>query len=552
MLKWFGLAGLALWLAGTVAVVTAMSWGIVQESFPLELPDGTSICGTLYRPKEARAELPAAVVVHGTALTHQSCAPGLAIPLARNGYLVLAVDLRGHGHSGGALSRDELGAPLAALSRLANHPEIDVAVDAIKQHPLFASKHDYAVLKDGAYHSRAIHRIALVGHSRGGWAAANVGFRRGDVDGVVSIGAAPGTCDVSRPHNFLILTGKHEELCTGEKCAESIMRATGGVVHECSVPFGEFWAGTARLLQEVSGATHLTELGDPAVTRYMVQWLGSSLNIDAGPVPAAPLTIVIAGVLGASVGGFLTCTWVLRRLSGRLLPPANSIAHPWQKRSLGGFLAAVMLIGPAVAFVSSKLETGPAHFAAPAVVLLTSLAGSCLGIAAWTRFRTPPSLPEGPEPWIVAKGLTLGLMSLGLAFVWLGAPWASSWADLLPSGRRLLLGLTLLPLLFPSALALAFGLKCLIGGDPEARGTRLAQGLVWTSVAAALWGGFVFLAADHWPLFSVPAGFLCASCLVPLPLWLLPSRPGMTLARALSHAAAAAWLLACHLPFVYG
>jgi hypothetical protein len=50
----------------------------------------------------------------------------------------------------------------------------------------------------------------------------------------------------------------------------------------------------------------------------------------------------------------------------------------------------------------------------------------------------------------------------------------------------------------------------------------------------------------------VPAGFVAASFLVPLPLWLLPNRRGMASARAVCHAGALAWLLGCHLPFVHG
>src|SRR5262249_38277197 len=116
MLKWFGLAGLVLWLAGTTTVLVAMSWDVVSEPVPLHLADGTPVGATLYRPRKVQPGMPAAVVVHGTALAHPSCVPGLAIPLARNGYLALAVDLIGHGHSGGRLPKGELDYPLTTLN----------------------------------------------------------------------------------------------------------------------------------------------------------------------------------------------------------------------------------------------------------------------------------------------------------------------------------------------------------------------------------------------------------------------------------------------------
>jgi pimeloyl-ACP methyl ester carboxylesterase len=546
MLKWLGLAGLVVWFAGTAMVLVAMSWDVVSEPVPLHLANGTPVGAALYRPKKAHPDMPAAVVVHGTSLAHASCVPGLAIPLARNGYLTLAVDLIGHGHSGGRLSKSELDDPLATLNQRTSHPEIDAAIDALKRHPLFAKKHVIVIEDGAAEHRRAIERVALVGHSRGGWAVTNVAYQRDDVDSVVSIGAAPGICEVDRPHNYLILTGGQEELCPMDRCVTAISRATDGAVHGPGAAFGEFWAGTARRLRMVSGVNHLTELADPSVTRCVVQWFGSSLDIDAGPVHGGWLALVISATVAATVGGLLACTWVLVSLGQRLPRPAAEVVQPWRPIGLALLLALVGGIGPAVAGLARWIEIGPAYFAGPTVALLA-------GVALCGRVVTFGARRQAGSDWSsVRKGVRLGLLAVGLALAWLGLPWGNTWMELVPSQPRLLLALVLAPLLFPGSMGLAVAVPRLVGGSSEWKRTRLAQGLVWVGIALALWGGFVVFTADRWPLFAVPAGFLSASFVVPLPLWLAPNRQGMAVARALSHAGAAAWLLACHLPLVQG
>jgi hypothetical protein len=347
----------------------------------------------------------------------------------------------------------------------------------------------------------------------------------------------------------LILTGGNEELCPMSKCVEAIGRATGGAVHEPGTGFGDFWAGTARRLLMVNGVNHLTEVADPTVTRRVIQWFGSSLDIDAGAVDGRWLALLNGGIVAATLGGVSACTWFLAGFGARLLPTTIVKPQPWY----GGRLALllILLIGmvPGVAAVARWVEAGPAYFAGPSLVLVSGVALCCLLVAVAGKWR----LSHGgiSVEWLhLGSGVALGLLSLGTAFVWLGLPWGSTWMELMPSRQRFALALVLWPLLFPACLALTVAVPRLVGGASERKQTRLITGLVWVGIALAVWAGFVLFVADHWPLFGVPAGFLSASFLVPLPLWLAPNRKGMATARAVSHSGAGAWLLACHLPFV--
>src|SRR5690348_8987549 len=97
MARWCASVGFLLWFAATITAVVVTYGDVRTASVELRLADGTAIHGTLYRPRTDSGPAPAAVVLHGTAASHASCAPGLAVPLARLGFVVLAIDLRGHG-----------------------------------------------------------------------------------------------------------------------------------------------------------------------------------------------------------------------------------------------------------------------------------------------------------------------------------------------------------------------------------------------------------------------------------------------------------------------
>jgi pimeloyl-ACP methyl ester carboxylesterase len=543
-IRW-GMIGFLLWLAGSAAAYAATFSRIVTEPVELQLSDGTPVCGTLYHSNKCDERKPGVVVLHGAALSHRSCAPGLSTPLARKGYIVLAIDLIGHGHSGGSRPRSEYGKLEGILSVRAEHPEVEAAIAYLQGHPLVDGRH-----------------IALVGHSRGGWAAANVARRRNDVGSVVTIGIAPPGCDGLRPHNLFLLTGDHDPFAPADLAAQAIAEATGGQLQQSHSSSGDFAAGTARRWVMLPGAFHLSALADPAVSRYTLGWLGFSFQRDSGELSGNRLLVAIFGAVVATVGGVLLCWQLLAFAAGILLPPLRRGGRGGsQNLTRGGgskacraslvlrpflVLGSMLFAAPFTGWLSAGFEVGPLQFAAPTVLL-----ASCAGLIVFAtsvpgrRFDVTSNTPLLGK---IAPAAGLGLVSFVLSFVTLAIAWGPTWADLLPTPQRLACGLCLLLLLFPACLLLARGMERITPG-PDTTLRTLSRGLLWLLTGAAIWLGFELFLLERWPLFSVPVWLLGMSLLVPLPLWLLPNRPGMTLARTLSHTVGAAWLLACHLPF---
>jgi dienelactone hydrolase len=533
MFKWFGLLGLALWMAGTAVAFHLLFAGVRSQRVALRLADATPIHGTLYRTRSGDTPAPGVVVLHGLAVSHQSCVPGLAVPLARNANVVLAIDLLGHGRSGGRLPAGEEDNLEGLLHTLSDHPEVDAAIDFLKSLPFVDTT-----------------RLALVGHSRGGWAAVNVGYRRDDIGSVVAISTAPGSCNQERPHNLLLLAGDRDGLISVPQCQASLERATGGSGRDPNVLYGQLPLGTARELIVAEWVNHLSQLADPLATRRTVQWVGYSFCRDPGPVPGEQFVLAIYGVLVATLGGLAGQAWILKGLARRLLmqeslPPAPGASRrPFWR--IGMVLLLLLPAAPLGVRLGGRLPTGGVLFASYAVMFFLTVAVACLA-GGWIGVRDARMRCSTPA---ALRGMLLGLASFGVSVCFLGITWGITWLDLVPTKPRLGLALVLLGLFLPCGFALAQGLRWTFGQIGSPQRAAVVRGLVWLAVVIAFWLGHCFFVQERRPLLTVPVSLLAISFLLGLPLWLLSDRPGMSVARAVNQAGLAAWLLACHLPFV--
>lgn len=320
--------GLAAW--------TQTRGGVSVSDVRFRAADGTTLSALLYRPRAATAQTPAPgiLAVHGYINTRETQSP-FAIEFARRGYVVLALDQRGHGYSGGAATRDGFGGP-DGLAYLRTLPFVDRA------------------------------NIGLEGHSMGGWtvlaaAAAHPDWYRAMVLEGSSTGAPyarEGT--PAWPRNLAVVYSRFDEfapLMWGVPAAPQVgdsakLRALFGTAAPVAPGrlYGDVAAGTARLL--------LT------------------------PVATHPGDHLSTAAVGDAVG------WFARTLrGGRPIPPGDQI---WWGKEAGTGLALLGLA--ALTFGVFDLLLGLPRYAAlrrPAAYMRTARSGRWWGLW-WLTTLVPP------------------------------------------------------------------------------------------------------------------------------------------------------------------
>lgn len=268
--KWdFLVLGVVLILAGSfLAHAVETAGGVSLRDARFKGDQGLTQSGLLYVPKTATAAHPAPAVLasHGYINTREMQSP-FAIELARRGFVVLAMDMVGHGYSGGAVGQSkDLGGP-AALRYLQSLPFVDKA------------------------------NIGLEGHSMGGIpvmaAAASQpqGYRA-----VVLAGSTPGflgAASPARPNNLAVVFGQFDEFAPlmwgvpkGSMVGESkkLAKAFGvpGPVVVGKI-YGDLADGSARVLENPP-VTHPWEHFSYAGVGGAVDWFQKTLAGEANPL----------------------------------------------------------------------------------------------------------------------------------------------------------------------------------------------------------------------------------------------------------------------------
>lgn len=267
--RWLLLAALlilgGLWLAAW----TQARDGVSVTDVRFRSSDGTVLSALVYRPATATPATPAPgiLAVHGYINTRETQS-AFAIEFARRGYVVVALDQRGHGYSGGAATTKGFGGP-EGLAYLRALPFVD---------------------RD---------QIGLEGHSMGGWtvlaaAAAHPDWYRAMVLEGSSTGA-PFAKEGTRgwPRNVAVVFSRYDEFAplmwavptaarVGESTKLRALFGTGAPV-AAGRTYGDIAAGTGRVLFQPV-ATHP---GDHLSTQAVADAAGWFARTLKGGTPRA-------------------------------------------------------------------------------------------------------------------------------------------------------------------------------------------------------------------------------------------------------------------------
>jgi dienelactone hydrolase len=313
-----------------------------------------------------QAELPPAVVlVHGFSGDREIMST-LARRIARNGYAVLSIDVRGHGANRNPFSPDIDG---SALRR-----DLRRAVTFLRHYDMI----------DGS-------RIVVMGHSMGAGAALDYATHDPNLAGAVMISGGWNLGPV-RPKNALFIFAQRDPDEAIQQTSQSLAAHLAGVpAVELGKTYGDFAQGTALEAVRIPGVDHVQIVSSPEAAATIIRWLDSAF---ARPRTGA---LNLADPRRAASGVAMMLFVILLVPIGRI---AGTFAGVWPERPagregwigiaiMGGALIAAMplvAMDPPAAILS--LEVGDAQVSWFAVAGLIMVAGLLwYGRVGWDRVR---------------------------------------------------------------------------------------------------------------------------------------------------------------------
>lgn len=493
--------------AALIMVGSLIAWAVQTSGGSVEVrdvrfpaPGGVQMSGLLYVPKgvSASAPGPAILVSHGLINTREMQSP-FAIELSRRGYVVLAMDMSGHGYSGGVLGQNTHGGP-AAFAYLTSLPFVDKTA------------------------------IGLEGHSLGG--APILGAAKANPDGYRAIVLEGSTITIGgrgdpgappfNPRNVAVVFGQYEEFPTMWGAERGLdvpaaprLRDFFGTPDPV-VPgrlYGSIEDGTARLLV-TPPINHPQEHFTRAGVGAALDWFARTVPTASEPLPAGDQVWLFKelGTLAGFIGGVILILGVFRGListplfAGLQQEGRVDLARRGPRWLLAAALTAIV---PAVTYFPA-MENGAKIFLAPFAwvgaqewalktfsqqitnqLVVWALLNGVIGLILSYVLRS--GRPRFDNRWLLAAGAALGSVGAGyLALVLVDAVfkvdfrfWVLGLKPL--DGRHFILFLTYLP-----AFTVFFLLtvRSYAAGLPI-KGEGTARALITAALAMSL--GFVLM-----------------------------------------------------------
>ncbi|MFI4935855.1 MAG: alpha/beta hydrolase family protein [Caulobacterales bacterium] len=418
----FTLGWVLVLVGGLVAHLVQTSGGVKIEDIRYPGDGGTTLSALLYIPPNATAEhpAPAVLVSHGFINTREMQSP-FAIELARRGFVVMAMEMTGHGYSGGTVGEGGFGGP-ASLKYLRGLPFVDKANIGLEGHSMGGAP----VMTAALAYPDGYRSVVLEGST--------TGFLGSSADGTTSV-----------PRNLAVVFGQYDEFAPlmwqvnkGSKVSASprLMKIFGTT--SPVVPgrlYGDIAAGTARMLVNPA-VDHPQEHFSAAGVGAAVDWFQRTLAGAAAPKPAAD-QIWFGKEIGTLVG-FIGCVVLIlgamrlalaTRLFAGLAGGPQSVVD---RRGFRWWLAFVLSAAvPALTFYPF-MKLAPAIFFAPFALtkslpfalgafpeqitnqlMIWALLNGLISLALFIVLRT--AKPAFAHRWLSAIGLAI--VSVGMGYL---------------------------------------------------------------------------------------------------------------------------------------
>ncbi|MHA1473551.1 MAG: alpha/beta hydrolase [Promethearchaeota archaeon] len=236
--------------------------------------DGVKIVYDVFEPKSEESSMKTAVILGHGIMVNKNFMRTIALDLAGQGIVSIALDFRGHGRSGGSIKEGDLTTDILAVKEvLATRGDINMT------------------------------NLGYVGYSMGGGAGFRLLNNDSDFRAMVSL-AAGGRAQYSTP-NLLILHGIWDELNIYSNVLEYMENKTG--IHEDNIEtdriYGSFTNGTA-LQVSLAKTDHLFAPYSYKNVREIRFWFLQALNGESDPDSSfVNYFLLILSVLIATVSG---------------------------------------------------------------------------------------------------------------------------------------------------------------------------------------------------------------------------------------------------------
>ncbi|MEL7470340.1 MAG: alpha/beta fold hydrolase [Pseudomonadota bacterium] len=289
------------WVIGALAAVAivvallrleAPYAGLIKTNIDLE---GTPV--SILAP-DGDEPAPAVVIAHGFAGSRQLMEP-FAVTLARNGYVAVSFDFRGHGRNRLPLVGDvttEDGATAALLEELRR------------------------VIAYARFLPWATGEVAILGHSMASDIIVRASVTDPEIAATVAVSMFTREVTAKAPKNLLVIVGEYEGFLATEALKAVALSAQTDAFE--GVTYGSFDDGSARRAVLADGTEHVTVLFSQEALTEAVGWLDQVFGrTSTGAIDARGIWF------GLLMAGVIALIWVGTRRLPRFEPRAQALSN---------------------------------------------------------------------------------------------------------------------------------------------------------------------------------------------------------------------------------